>query len=292
MNYTPDELELLENMPNLRPQVSLAASNVWIIQWLREADSTAGREADRQTGAELHQWMEIRRPGWAHLVICRSRAGVIAAIERATFVANRRKLRPILHIETHGCETGIEGTDGKGGVEQIEWVELRAGFARLNAVTGFNLLVFMAACTGFAGIGALLEFDQAPALALVGCDGAISERQLLDGAKEFYRRLLANDSTLHEMAAEASREAGDDIWFEPELFPTLARESLIAMIMERGRNGCLAQRDAPVLQSMWDRLMMIDLAPENRERFGLDIHETISLATSFYGQIRKTDSVE
>jgi hypothetical protein len=279
-------------MPNLRPQASLVASNVWIIQWLRDANPTTGRKADRQTGVELHQWMEMKRPGWAHVVICRSKAETIAAIERATFVANKQSLQPILHIETHGCETGIEGADGKGGVEQIEWVELRASFARLNAATQFNLLVFMAACTGFAGIGALLEFGRAPALALVGSDGVISEKQLLDGAKEFYRRLLAGDSTLHEMASEASREAGDEIWFEPEVFPTLARESLIDMIMERGRNGRLMQRDAAVLQAIWDRMMMTDLYPVNHERFNLDVNGIVKQTVGFYGPTRGTDGAE
>jgi hypothetical protein len=284
MDLNNDERELIESMPNLRPQASLAASNVWIIQWLHEAD--------QQTGAELHRWMQSRRPGWSHLVICRSKADVIAAIDRAALFARQKNLRPILHIDTHGCESGIEGTDGKGGVEQIRWAELRAGFARLNAVTGCNLLVFMAACTGFAGIGTLLEFDRAPALALVGCDGIIFERQLLDGTKEFYRRLLANDSTLHEMASAASQEAGDDVWFEPEVFPTLARESLIDMIMERGRNGRLTQSDSTLMQEIWDRLMMIDLAPENRDRFKLDVARIVEMAMSFYGSTRNTGGVK
>lgn len=289
MTYTAEELELIERMPNLRAQVSLSVSNVWIIQWLREGDSAAGLTADRETGVELHQWMEMKRPGWAHLVITRSKAETLAAIERATLVAKKRNLRPILHIETHGCSTGIEGSDGKGGVEQIEWFELRERFARLNSVTQFNLLVFMAACTGFAGIGALIEFGRAPALALVGSAGVVSEKQLLDGAKEFYRRLLAGGSNLHEMASEASREAGPDIWFEPEMFPTLARESLIDMIIERGRNGRLRLRDAEVLQMIWDQMMMTDQSPENRKRFKLDVHGIVKQAVMFYGLAGRTN---
>jgi len=292
MNHTPGELELIERMPNLRPQAWLAASAVWIVQWLHEADPATGRTEDRQTGVELHQWMEAKRPNWAHIVICRSKADTIAAIERATFVATERKLKLILHIEAHGCETGIEGTDGKGGVEQIEWAELRASFARLNAATKLNLLIFMASCTGFAGIGALVEFGRAPALALVGSDGVILDKQLLEGVKEFYRRFLTGDSTLHEIASEASQQAGATIWFEPEVFPTLARESLIDAIMERGRKGRLMQRDAEVGQAVWDQMMMIDLFPENGERFSLDVHGIVSRAVSFYGLTKRSHGAE
>jgi hypothetical protein len=283
MNYTTVELELIERMPNLRPQASLAASNVWIIQWLREADPASGYREDRQTGVELHQWMEKRRPNWSHLIVCKSKAETIAAIERATFVAIKRGLKPILHIESHGDEAGIEGTDGKGGVEHLAWAELRASLARLNIATRLNLLVFMAACTGFAGISSLIEFERAPALALVGSAGKITDKQLLEGAMEFYRRFLAGDLTLHEMASEASRQAGDDMWFEPEIFTTFARDALIDAVMKRGRQGCLRQEDVDAWQAMWDRLTMTDLFPENSERFGLDVRGIVREAMCFFG---------
>ncbi len=282
LKYTPEELDLIQRMPDLPDQAWIAPSNVWIIQWLREADPNSGEAGDRQTGVELHQWLETRRPRWAHIVISNSKNETLAAIERATFVANKRKLRPILHIEAHGCAAGIEGPDGRGGTEQIEWAELRARFARLNAATQFNLLIFMAACTGFAGIDALIEFNRAPALALVGSGGLISDQKLLEGAKEFYRRIIAGDSTLHETAAEASREAGEDVWFEPEIFPVLARESLIDMIMGRTSNGRLTPSDSAVIQAIWNRLMMIDLYPMNEERFRLDVRGIMEQAASFY----------
>lgn len=271
-NYNSEEQGLIDSMPSLLSRTRASVSNVWIVEWLREGD--------QPTGQKLHGWMQGRRAGWSHLDVCRSRAEVMDSIARAASRAAASSMRLVLHIETHGGELGIEGQDGQGSVETISWDELRPCLVQLNRATGCNLLVFMAACTGFAGIGSLVGSDRAPALALIGSAAPLMDVQLLRGSKEFYRRLIAADSTLHEMAEAASIEAGDDVHFEPEVYPVLAREALIDMVMSRAKRGDPVGEE--VSQQLWDQAMMIDLEPSNRDRFGLDVRKIVRVANSFY----------
>jgi hypothetical protein len=131
---------------------------------------------------------------------------------------------------------------------------------------------------------------------------------LLLGAKEFYRRWLDEHPRLGHIAASASREAGT-VAFEWEPFTILAYEALIESLIksirpseqlrrtERVRQRLLAETRLssleiesrlaqlpPVapwveLQQLWDQMFMIDLYPNNRERFGVDMRAIVDLIT-------------
>jgi len=139
--------------------------------------------------------------------------------------------------------------------------------------TGCNLVVFVAACTGIAGILALTKGPRAPAVVLVGPAATLSPSELLWGAKEFYRRWQDKDARLADIAESASREAGSvDIDWQP--FTALAYDALLnrlALCCRRGEGRLNALPPAWVLQQVWDEMFMIDLYPSNRERFGLDM---------------------
>ena len=294
---TSAERDLIEQLPGPPESAEISATNVWIVEWLPAAE--------KQTGWMLHVWMKQRREGLSAYFSCQSKKEVIAALAKAIALSQRSALRPILHLEAHGDENGLEGPNGSGDAEALTWDELTSPLQDLNLATRCNLVVVVAACTGFAGIKALSRGPRAPAVALVGPSAPLTPSDLLLGAKEFYRRLLDAKPSLAKMAESASREVGT-VSFAWEPFAIIAYEALIENLVRSvrpakrlSRNNRLRQRllretELPVsevdarlatlssilpwetLQQTWDEMFMIDVEPSNRERFGLDFRAIVT----------------
>lgn len=289
---TSDELDVLERLPGPPALATIRTTNVWIIEWLHSND--------RKTGHLLHSWLQQQRPGWSAYFRCSSKADILAAIERAAVRVRQSRIVPVLHLEAHGDDQGLEGPCGTGGAELLSWDELADPLQHLNLATGCNLVVLVAACTGFAGIKAFYRGPRAPAVALIGPTNTLNESELLNGTKEFYRRWRDHDARLSEIVASVSRETGP-VAFEMEPFALLAFEAMVKSLLislrpeeQNRRTERLRQRvqdalalsaadvenqlsvlpaipPAEDLQLIWDTLFMIDLWPENRERFGVDM---------------------
>jgi hypothetical protein len=97
------------------------------------------------------------------------------------------------------------------------------------------------------------------------------------GTKEFYRRLMDKSPELSKAARSASVEAGT-VEFEPEAFAVLAFDAVAHLLIIRLRD-LMRDRDqiATHFQKAWDEMFMLDIYPENRERFKVDFRQTISL---------------
>lgn len=293
---TKYERELFKKLPSLPVTAAIQVSNVWIIEWLSPNE--------KHTGRLLHEWINRQRPGWSAYSMCKTKQEVISAIERATNRAEQSAMVPILHLEAHGNEFGLAPSNANA-TEFLNWDELTEPLQGLNLATRCNLIVFVAACTGFAGILALVRGPRAPAVALVGPDANVISSNLLEGTKEFYRRLMKGNMELQDIAASASQQAGTV--FEPEPFSTLAYESLVEsqiismrpseqrLRLDRIRQLMLAENQlsaaeielrltflSPIpsavqLQQIWDEMFMIDLYPENRARFSVDMNRVVEL---------------
>jgi len=298
---TSDEQKLFDRLPGPPAQAIIKSTNIWIIEWLPTDD--------QHTGRLLHEWMEERRPRWSYCCECSSKLEVLSAIKRATNLARKYKMIPVLHFESHGNKTGLVGPDGKGGLELLSWDELNKPLQMLNLETRCNLVVVVAACIGFAGIKALTSGPLAPAIALVGPNAQIQTSSLLYGTKEFYRRSMDKNPRLEEMAISASRESGNAS-FDLEPFAVLAYDALAEQLIlskrkfqqqmqiERIRkrmheenkwsNEEIEQRlslispslEATIIQQLWDMMFMIDKYPENRERFGVNWFEVFDMVLS------------
>jgi hypothetical protein len=297
-DLTDAELRLLRTLPGPPPRAEIRTTNVWIIEWLFPDD--------QKTGKLLHDWMQERRPGWSAYSSCRSEADVIEAIERATVRARQSGMIPVLHIEAHGDEVGLGGPHTGGSAGLITWDELADPLQRLNLMTRCNLGVFVAACTGFAAIMTFTRGPRAPAAWLVGPDDTVTQADLLRGTKEFYRRWIDKVPRLSDIAASASLET-EPVALEPESFALIAFESLAqcliismhpnhlyhhidhigryiqgAGVIER-TNADLSSISIAMFQQSWDKLFMIDLYPENRQRFGVDMSTVIKMVLEYYG---------
>jgi len=231
----------------------------------------------------------------------------LSAIEHATNLARNSRMSPVLHFEAHGNENGLGREYGDGHVEFLEWNEITKSLQKLNLVTRCNLVIVVAACIGFAGIKALVQGPRAPAVALVGPDASIMSDNLLSATKEFYSRWMAPDPRLRDIVLNASHVAGETS-FEWEPFAVLAFDSLAKLLIvsmrpdqQRIQINRLRQRmleetklssteiecrltkltpslQATFFQHLWDTMFMIDLYPENRERFGVNWIEIVNMA--------------
>jgi hypothetical protein len=297
-DLTDAKIDLGDRLPGPPATADIRVTNVWILEWLFPGDC--------KTGKLLHDWMEDRRPGWSTPSVCKSKIDLLAAIDRVTELAQKSKMVPVLHIEAHGGKDGLEGPNSTGGSDLLDWDELSLPLQQLNLATGCNLVVFVAACTGFAAIQTFYRGFRAPALALVGPDRTLNDSDLLQGAKEFYRRWIAGCPKLDDMVDSASLEI-QPVVFGLEPFAVLAFEAvgkwLIKSVrsdeqhlrkenMRRRLQGLskfteteIEQRlslyspvpHAPYLQDKWDKLFMIDLYPGNEERFGVDMAAVLEM---------------
>ncbi|MGV8893903.1 MAG: hypothetical protein ACOH2K_13365 [Burkholderiaceae bacterium] len=298
-DLTTAELELLQRLPGPPATAHIHVTNVWIVEWLPDGE--------QRTGSLLHEWMKERRPGWSAYSLCKTKQDVLSAIEYDTNLARQSGMVPVLHLEAHGYDDrGLAGPDGSGGTELLSWDELTEPLQTLNLVTHCNLIVFVAACTGFAGINVFYKGPRAPAVALVGPDAIVSADKLLAGTKEFYRRCQDESPNLGGMASSASQQAGS-VTFEMEPFAILAYEAMAQQLIVSMRLGeqCMrvdrirqkmitenkysaAEIDrrltlmpqspcASKLQGMWNKMFMIDLYPENIERFSVDMTAIVEL---------------
>ena len=294
MNLTDIEQKLFDRLPHPPQDGSTKKPTIiWIVEWLSPDDQC--------TGGQLHEWMQEHCAIGSKYFVCQSKKEVITTIERATLFAGSETI-PLLHLEAHGDENGLEGPDGSGDLEYLTWDDLNIPLQQLNLHTRCNLVVFVAACTGFAAIKVFFKGPLAPAVALVGPVAPISQGDLLSGTKEFYRRLMDNRPHLNVMVDSASLEAGK-IAFELEPFVVLAFEALAELIIKAKRpeqqrleldrirqrmstktpysaaeielrltnNFPLPlEKTKQLQQTTWDKLFMIDLFPNNQHRFGID----------------------
>jgi hypothetical protein len=258
------KLDIYDELPRPPKTGSVRTSHLWVIEWLNESD--------RKTGTELSKWAEGSRQNWAHLSPCQSKADVLSAIKAATAFALKNQASPILHIETHANEEGISALG-----EYILWGELTPYLQELNKATKCNLVIVMAACHGFASILASTRGPLAPCVVTVGPTGTVESKEILDAMKELYRRWMDTSPKLEEITESASRELVS-AELEAESFVLTTYESLVDMLSEKADGKAwwimdIAQRAflPRRLQKYWDTMFMINLYPENRIRFGLDV---------------------
>ncbi|MGB1557375.1 MAG: hypothetical protein ACPHCJ_06280 [Oceanococcaceae bacterium] len=133
---------------------------------------------------------------------------------------------------------------------------------------------------------------------LVGPDSQVDESRLLEGTKEFYRRWQDDRPDLSQICESASRELNGTA-FEVEPYVLMAYEAQLTHLVKslrpeeiearrlRLRARMLQETNLPESivderlrllpamswqdqQSCWNTMFMIDLFPENQDRFGVN----------------------
>jgi len=293
-DLTREEEALLDRFRSVaRTQGTLRVTNIWIVQWLASGEP--------ETGAELADWANQRRSGWAEFYRCQTKQEVFDAIATAAAHARTEGGSPILHIEAHGNETGI--APEQNGSSYILWEELTEPLQRVNEASGCNLLIVMAACIGNAAVKALRRGPRAPAIVVIGPTDEILPTRLFDASKELYWVISAGDASIDAIVSGMSSESGT-VPFVEHRFPAIAYDVLVSALIKSARPEEIEKRKARAIQfftenrgmstvqaeaamrqhpesfegikesqQIWDEMFCIDICPENKERFKLDMAE-------------------
>lgn len=104
--------------------------------------------------------------------------------------AEEKDIIPMLHIECHGDDDGLQLADGS----LVDWDELKMPITELNIATRLNLMVAVAACTGGALAKIMRMGDRAPFWGLIGPTQTLSAGELEKAYSALYLTLLSTKS--------------------------------------------------------------------------------------------------
>jgi hypothetical protein len=303
---TEDEQRILDNLYGLPKECYVKKpTHIWIIEWLSSSD--------RQTGRELHEWMQERNYSFQSVYWqCFSKDKVLAAIKRAAKHAKHHGTIPLIHLEAHGSEDGL--SDSREGKNVLKWDELTQPLQSLNIVTRCNLVVLFAACKGYAGFRSVLKafkdkkigIISIPALITAGPLYDVAASALLNSMKEFYRCLSGYEKDFDNAIISASNEGNYEI--DRILTTNIVYEALLEYLIismhedqrvartnrlrekflkinnkrtlspeeeRRLEEACSPTFQAETHQQQWDTMFMIDIFPENKKRFGINVSNVI-----------------
>jgi hypothetical protein len=118
---------------------------------------------------------------------------------------------PIVHLEAHGTDDGLELTDGT----IVPWVELAPLLGEINRASRMNLIVVVVSCMGWNLVHAMLPQDRSPLFMLIGPPEAMFAGDLLVGTKEFYRALFSTFDVNEALAAMNGSRPYDEWSLKP-----------------------------------------------------------------------------
>lgn len=182
-------------MPN-----SASFSHIFIIQSL-----SPGQES---TGTRLHEDLMSHRAFHQRtltitLTKVADRSALISTLDTIHTDVMAHGIRPIVHIECHGDEEGLEMADGSS----CSWLDLTPYLVSINTASRCNLLVTLAACFGGYLIKVIDVREHAPFLALIGPPESVQAGHLLSHYSNFYTKLLDRSQEAHALTT-LTHEAG------------------------------------------------------------------------------------
>jgi hypothetical protein len=225
---------------------------------------------------------------------------ILNAIEDAT---KTRKEIPFIHIEAHANEDALGTACG----EAIPWQDLFISLQRININTRNNLLVIVAACFGFHLLKITDVLERAPFYAVLGPNQAVSVSEVEAGYQVFYQELfktkevngaiakmnealkntgkryglvtcedlfiMASNNYLKEhCSAKAILQRVEDIVSQ---YQELEAKALTIQEVRKKAKETLKNGNLEFVKEYHRKFVMVDLYPENTERFEFDFSTLI-----------------
>jgi hypothetical protein len=284
----------------MAPPYSQHFDSIHIIESLRQTDLRTGSELVTNVlqpivaSKKLNIRVELHAPT--------TKDQFVHTLWKIAAESRDRGSSPILHIEVHGGESGIQVSS----CECISWTELKTALTEINTVSRLNLLVVMAACKGAHLVRILWPTDRAPVWALIGPTEDITEENVHTDFTSFYNEFLTKFDGRAALEALNQQKVGGGAWrylYYPTryFFRSVYHEYLLELTSETALSQRKDRIVAEILESrpalshheasirasiqgalrdhqthfeqMKNHFFMFDLYPDNRDRFPLTLEE-------------------
>lgn len=250
---------------------------------------------ERNTARNLHADVAMRAklveeaPAVVYLRV-ESSDHFLAVLDQLIAAVEQHQHVPILHIECHGSQEGLQFADGS----RSRWLELKPKLMALNTATRLNLLVIVSACEGSAIASTVGVVDRAPLWGFIGPMREVYPEQLEISFLAFYETLFRSRSASEAMAA-LRKSAPDSTYMlmtAETMFQLIwdhyqAEYENTEAVAERAYRLHVQMADWPperrrtpegiaqfsreinprIFERFRDRFFMLDLYPENASRF-------------------------
>ena len=213
---------------------------------------------------------------------------------------------PLLHIECHGADdtTGIVLADGSFA----GWAELKPYLTTINVATQCNLLIVLGACYGGYLGRIILPTDRAPCWGMIGPTERAFPDELLSGYVTFYTELLASldgDRSLQSLMSSPMKTGRQYFTTARQIFKlayakylrnfctppeldkrakNISRRAKKMNLAFRPGKGAVRRRlkreEGAYYEKCFREFFMIDLYPQNIDRFSLPFAEMKSFEKS------------
>lgn len=275
---------------------------VFVIESLGEEDERTGTKLVHGTLTSAAE----RNGTLVELYEPRSARDLMAVLNTVARICTKYGRAPIIHFEAHGSSEGIS-VGGRRG-ELVPWQSLSPTLTQINISSRMNVLLVAAMCHGIHMADILRPMDRSPAFGMVAPPSSVQELDLLDAMRLFYHQLL-NRSGEVDLALTALRSEGRgdfrflsaELWmcqvFREAIKPDRneTHEQRVARLLEESYTDTIPivtesmQRRARISDELGDeeayfhrlraRFLMLDLFPENADRFAFTYTDCMRVAS-------------
>jgi hypothetical protein len=171
---------------DVTPRFAYGADTIELIDSIREGELQTGRHIEEHIADVRYDPAVVHIPITRHLVSTAEEFYTV--LSNLTAGAAEENVWPLVHIECHGSDQGLQLAQGAF----LTWAEIQPYLMAVNKATRNHLFMIVAACKGFHAIKAMLDrVDDAVSLRPLG--GPAEETtsgRIEDGMKRFYAALL------------------------------------------------------------------------------------------------------
>lgn len=216
---------------------------------------------------------------------------LIALLARLTVAAETGGNIPILHLECHGSQDGLE----LANQSFLRWEDIKPHLTELNIATRMNLLVVVSACEGSAIAATLGLVDRAPLHGFIGPTRVVQPSELERGYLALYETILRIRSARDAVQAMIAEVPDTFVYRSAEWMfqyiwdhyqrthetpeARMARGARMAANPPPGYDGppieaaqfaeLLAERNRQFFDMFRRRFFLCDLCPEHERRFAV-----------------------
>ncbi len=157
-------------------------NKIYVIESLRTKDTKTGEELHR----DLLQWKVYSSDViQAELLIVNSKLDFFESIQKISSVTRIDKY-PIIHFEMHGSKEGLQLSNN----DFVKWNELYKQLIEINTLSGNNLFITLAVCSGAYLMKLIKPFNPSPFWGIIGSFDILYSGDISIKYQAFYDTLL------------------------------------------------------------------------------------------------------